>query len=400
MPALRSGCRLRTRMALAMLLSISFLGGLAPRPADAQHEEMATLTLHSRFCPPGYEGNELFDDCHGDAGIQGVQFGILGPRNASGTPGPSGNLTFSDLPAGAYIVRNTLPADLQRPAVYCSTGDGAEATRLEVDTAGPEPSVRIELTPGEALICDWYTIPEADYNSTRSNLTIHNRFCPIGYQGEDEFTDCHDDIGIAYISYALSGPESRNAVLDVGDATFSWLAPGRYALTTDSTLPAMVVCSDFNDVETVLFEQRVENGGPVSLQQEAGVSLVCDWYAYPDEAFYRNGMSVPVIVAACEEKQPISLGAGLFPEGCRGVANVTVTVYPNLAGPDYADACTTNADGICHVSLPFQVPLTAEVDESNLPAGYEPEANPFYAGVAFTEFAAVVVLLLPDPRGD
>jgi hypothetical protein len=49
--------------------------------------------------------------------------------------------------------------------------------------------------------------------------------------------------------------------------------------------------------------------------------------------------------------------------------------------------------------MPYQVPLTAEVDESNLPAGYELQANPFYAGVAYTEFAAVVVLLLPDPRG-
>ena len=87
-------------------------------------------------------------------------------------------------------------------------------------------------------------------------------------------------------------------------------------------------------------------------------------------------------------------------EGCRGVGNVTVTVYPNLAGPDYADSCTTSADGVCHVSLPFQIPLTAGVDESNFPPGYVLTENPFYAGVAYTEFAAVVVLLLPDPRGD
>jgi hypothetical protein len=387
-------------MALAMLLSLAFLGGLAPLQVNARQAAMATLTLHSRFCPPGYTGNELFDDCHGDPGIQGVQFGIRGPRNASGTPDQTGNLSFSDLPAGSYTVRTTLPADLQRPAVYCSTGDGAEATRLDVDNSGPEPTVQINLTPREALICDWYTIPEADYNRTRANLTLHNRFCPIGYQGDDEFTDCHDDIGIAYISYGLSGPESRNALLDVGDATFSWLAPGRYALRTDSTLPALVVCSDFNDVETVLFEQRVTGGGPVTLDLRAGVSLVCDWYAYPDESFYRNGSPLPVIVAACQEKQPISLGAGLYPDGCRGVGNVLVTVYPNLAGPDYGDRCTTNADGICHVSLPFQVPLTADVDETNIPAGYMLEANPFYAGVAYTEFAAVVVLLLPDPRGD
>jgi hypothetical protein len=383
-----------------MLLSLLFLSGVAPSVTRAQHEDLATLTLHSRFCPPGYAGNQIFDDCHGNPGIQGVQFGISGPRNASGTPGPSGNLTFSELPSGAYTVRNTLPADLQRPAVYCSTGDGSEATRLEVDTAGPEPSVRIELAPGEALICDWYTIPEADYNHTRANLTVHNRFCPVGYQGENEFADCHDNIGIAYISYSVSGPDPRDALIDVGDATFSWLKPGSYALTTDSTLPALVVCSDFNNVEKVLFERRVENGGPVTIHLEAGVSLVCNWYAYPDDAFYRNGMSLPVIVAACETKQPISLGFGIYPEGCRGVGNVAVTVYPNLAGPDYADRCTTNADGVCHVSMPFQIPLTAEVDEANFPVGYMLESNPFYAGVAYTEFAAVVVLLLPDPRGD
>jgi hypothetical protein len=382
-----------------MLLFLTLTGGLAPRPAAAQHGDMATLTIHSRFCPPGYAGNDIFEDCHGNPGIQGVQFGIQGPRNASGTPGASGNLTFSELPAGAYLVRNTLPADLQRPAVYCSHGDGEAATRLEIDTAGPEPSVRIDLDPGEALICDWYTIPEADYNATRANLTIHNRFCPIGYQGENEFADCHDNIGIAYVSYNLNGPEIRDALLDVGDATFSWLRPGTYALTSDSDVPAMIVCSDFEDVDNVLVQEWVSNGGPVTLELEAGVSLICDWYAYPDEAFYRNGMSLPVIVAACEEKRPISLGLGLYPEGCRGVGNVTVTVYPYLAGPDFADSCTTDANGTCNVTMPYQVPLTADVDESNLPAGYELQANPFYAGVAYTEFAAVVVLLLPDPRG-
>ena len=50
--------------------------------------------------------------------------------------------------------------------------------------------------------------------------------------------------------------------------------------------------------------------------------------------------------------------------------------------------------------MPYQVPLTAEVDETNLPAGYVLAENPFYAGVAYTEFAAVVVLVLPDHRGD
>ncbi len=396
MPAPRSGWRL----AVVLLFALTLVGGLTPQPATAQHEELATLTVHSRFCPPGYSGNELFEECHDNPGIQGVQFGIMGPRNASGTPGPSGNLTFSELPGGAYIVRNTLPADMQRPAVYCSAGDGSQATRLDIDTAGQESSVQIELAPGETLICDWYTIPAADYNATRANLTIHNRFCPINYQGDHEFTDCHDNIGIAYVSYGLSGPESRNTLLDVGDATFSWVKPGIYAVKADLMPPAFVVCSDFNDVNTVLFEQRVVDGEPVTLRLEAGVSMVCDWYVYPDEAFYRAGMSLPVIVAACEEEQPISLGMGLYPDGCRGVSNVAVTVYPSLAGPDFADRCTTTSDGTCTVEMPYQVPLTAEVDETNVPAGYELAANPFYAGVAYTEFAAVVVLLLPDPRGD
>ena len=85
MPAPRTGWR----FAIVMLLSLSLLGALAPQPATAQHEEMATVTIHSRFCPPGYDGNDIFEDCHDNPGIQGVQFGIRGPRNASGTPGVS-----------------------------------------------------------------------------------------------------------------------------------------------------------------------------------------------------------------------------------------------------------------------------------------------------------------------
>jgi hypothetical protein len=125
---------------------------------------------------------------------------------------------------------------------------------------------------------------------------------------------------------------------------------------------------------------------------------VCDWYTYPTDAFYRGGSTLPISVVACQT-DPGGLGSGMsgLPEGCRSVSGVKVIVYPTLAGPDYADSCVTQPR--CNVVVPFRIPLTAEIDESTLPKGWYPKANPL-TGAQYTEFAAFYFLLLPDPKGD
>ena len=384
------------RMICSIMLVAGFAAALAPAPATAQ-SGMASLELHSRFCPPNYAGSDLFGDCHDNPAIQGIQFGISGGRTASGTPDTEGNLSFANLPPGEYRITSTAPADMQlKPAVYCSPGDGSTAVQAP-SSIDFDVSATITLAAGESLICDWYTIPTGDYNATRSNLTIHNRFCPMGYSGSTYFEDCHDDIGVAYVSYTMDGPETATAMIDVGDATFTWLTAGDYDLTSDLSLPARMICSAFDHAGTPFLDVSVPSGGSVGLELNPGLSVVCDWFVFPTQAFYQATGQITVVAARCESQETISLASGMIPDGCMLLSGITVAVYPYLTGPGpFGDECTTGGDGTCAVQVRHQVPLNVSVSEGNWPAGYGLAFNPFYAPPQMTEFAQVTVVFIPS----
>lgn len=378
------------------MLTLSLIGGFAPVSTNAQ--AMGTLEIHSRFCPPNYAGSDLFGDCHGNPGIQGIQFGISAAngRSGSATPNTEGNLSFSDLPPGEYRITSTAPTVKQlKPAVYCAV-DGGTAVQAP-STNDFQATATIEVAAGQSIVCDWYTIPTENFNATHSNLTIHNRFCPIGYSGSDLFEDCHDDVGVAYVSYTMDGPDYATAMLDVGDATFTWLTPGMYNLSSDLSLPARLVCSAFDHAGSPFFDVSVPSGGPVALEINNAVSIVCDWFVFPTEAFYESRGSIDVVAVRCETFQTVSLASGIVPPGCAFLPGITAEVYPYLTGPGkFGDSCTTGADGICKVSVRHQVPLNVTVSEGNWPAGYGLAFNPFYAPPQYTEFAQVTILFLPN----
>ncbi len=380
---------------LALTLVLAFAGAIVPPNATAQ-SGMATLEIHSRFCPPNYAGSDLFGTCHDNPGIQGIQFGISGGRSASGTPDVEGNLSFANLPPGEYRITSTAPSDKQAtPAVYCSPGDGSTAVQAPT-TNDFGAAATIQLGAGDALVCDWYTIPTADFNATHSTLTIHNRFCPIGYTGSNPFADCHNDVGVAFVSYTMSGPETATAMLDVGDATFTWLTAGDYNLSADLSLPARMICSDFDHAGEPFLDLSVANGGPVGIELHPGRSVVCDWFVTPNASFYEMTGQIAVVAARCESAQTISLASGIVPEGCVFLPGITVSVYPYLTGPgEFGDSCTTGASGTCTVEVRHQVPLNAFVENGNWPAGYELAFNPFYAPPQYTEFAQVSVIFTP-----
>ena len=108
----------RWRLAAAVILFLSLIGGFTPRTVAAQ-DGGASLTIHSRFCPPGYEGNQVFEACHGDIGILAVEFTLQGQGYQNGFPDTDGNIAFSGLVGGTYQLSNSLPADLQHPYFYC-----------------------------------------------------------------------------------------------------------------------------------------------------------------------------------------------------------------------------------------------------------------------------------------
>ena len=219
----------------------------------------------------------------------------------------------------------------------------------------------------------------------------------MGYAGADIFKDCHDDVGVAFINYTADGPDTVTSMIDVGDVTFTWLTGGFYNVSTDLTLPARMVCSAFDHAGSPFLDVSVQNGGPVSVELNPGMSIVCDWYVFPTDAFYSMKSSIDVVAVRCETFQRVSLASGIVPDGCVFLEGVSVTVYPYLTGPgEFGDSCTTGASGICQVQVRHMVPLNATVDPANWPEGYGLASNPFYVPPQYTEFAQVTALFLPN----
>src|SRR5215217_8511556 len=77
-------------------------------------------------------------------------------------------------------------------------------------------------------------------------------------------------------------------------SVFSWLEPGVYTIDDDIGLDAHVVCSTIGSEETPFLEEWVVTDDSLSFSIDPGDDVVCDWYTYPTEQFYRGGSSLPV----------------------------------------------------------------------------------------------------------
>jgi len=401
------------RIAIVVALMLSFLGVAIPKAAEAQ-SGTATLTIHSRFCPPGYDGTDIFADCHGNPGLLAIEYSANrftdspsampdsdGFRKA--VPDAEGNITFEDLPSGSYHVESNLPAEGQHPAIYCSPGDGSEPTYYAAG-ASRERYASIEtydfeitLIEGDSITCDWYTLPDSDLLGETANLVIHNRFCPVGYNGSDEFADCHGNIGIAYVDYSMTGANTQNAMMVVdGNVYFHWLQPGTDDVRFDFDafdLPASISCSTYGTGEQPFLVQSIGTGEPLTLDLAAGETVICDWYIYPSADYYQTTSPFFIDAVMCPS-DPGSFAYGSLPEQCSAASGVRVVVYPDAGGMDFAVDCVTSTDGRCRVDTPRQVPLTVEIDTSSLPNGYLPIANPVNT-VSFTEYANARFILIP-----
>lgn len=370
------------RLTIAVTLLLSLIGLSTFSVARAQ-SGTATLTIHSRFCPPGYDGTDIFETCHDNVGIRGVQYTVSGIDGGANIPDETGNLVFTDLRSYDYRISTSLPSDLNRAYVYCSNSDGSNGRQISttVDDYYGE-FIELSLVAGDDVLCDWYTIPNEDYNSTRANITIHNRFCPPDYADfGNEWQDCLPNVGFSdVVSYSIDGPTPRGDQIHSGNVSFSWIEPGTYEIQIDTSynyrIEASAYCSTMDSIGMPFLNTPLAPGESLTFRIDAGDDVICDWYEYPSSEFYQSGSESPIAVVACETPTGVGHGMGGLPDGCFSVDGVDITAYPTLAGPAYGQTCTTGQPGGCDVYLPAVIPLSVEVDESDLPPGYAPQCNP------------------------
>ncbi|HEV2127658.1 MAG TPA: hypothetical protein VGR22_03455 [Thermomicrobiales bacterium] len=135
-------------------------------PGDGDDgDEPGTLTIHKAVCPPGYEGQQYFQDCH-DTRAEGVAFDVLGPEGlllTDITTNAQGVLTIDNIVVGGSVdVLEQFPNDLNTAVfvVYCSddASNRVPFDYVERDDAG---GIEINVFRGDDVLCDWYDIPAA-----------------------------------------------------------------------------------------------------------------------------------------------------------------------------------------------------------------------------------------------
>jgi len=370
------------RIAIVVALMLSFLGVATPKMAEAQ-SGTATLTIHSRFCPPGYDGTDIFETCHDNIGMRSVEFSVTGLDVRFGfndIPDEAGNITLSDLPPTEYVMSTSLDQSLAISRVYCSLGDGSSGEWLEQDpTEYGWGNYRIQLGRGEERVCDWYQIPSDDYINTRASLTIHDRFCPVDFTDfGSEWQACLPTLGASSFLYYLSGPTETHESLTRGNATFTWIEPGSYVVSNDmwyQQLSGSVYCSTFDSLGMPFLTQPVEVRDTISLILDPGDEVICDWYHYPTADIYQGGIESPIAVFACETPTVLGGFSGNTHEECHAVYGVDLTIYPTNE-PQFTQTCVYDGPGSCVLALPNMIPLTVEIDSADIPAGYAPQCNP------------------------
>ncbi|HET8522602.1 MAG TPA: hypothetical protein VFL82_05165 [Thermomicrobiales bacterium] len=135
---------------VAMALVFGTLGSGAAQAADS------SITIHNRICPVGYNGNDIFGDCHGNPQTSNLDFSISGPASDSGATDADGNITFSGLPSGTYNISGGVPGEFASTVVYCSVEDDPNNTIAVTST---DTGVSIDLPASTNVVCDWYNIP-------------------------------------------------------------------------------------------------------------------------------------------------------------------------------------------------------------------------------------------------
>jgi hypothetical protein len=260
-------------------------------------ETGASVTVHLGLCPVDYDGDALYDTCHGE-GISDQDFVLTGPdgevtatTTVPQTPGP-GIVEFTSLPAGDYTLAGGPPGDFGKVRLYCTTQPDGERIDASIDTT----IASFSLGESDHILCDWYYIPEnvrgeaptptVTPEPSRAEIVVTLLACPEGKTmagasyGEyaSACTDARDGVSFSLGDQGAPPLTAKTGVSGSGTVRFYDLLPGDYTLTP--TLPsgrssAAIFCRiDDGDA----YQKTITNGSTIFVNVD-GESIACDWFA-------------------------------------------------------------------------------------------------------------------------
>jgi hypothetical protein len=333
--------------ALALLLVASGVGAVVAPRAGAVIG--GYVEVHEVICPPGYDGDSFFEDCHGSRRPD-VPMIATGPGDQvfEDSTNAEGVVTFGDfLTPGTVTVAESEPTgDFAAYVVYCSRVDNQQPVPFEYRGNG-RAAVAFEMpahviAAGTGIVCDWYNIPAAEPAGT--SLAIHKSACPAGTTA-NYFERCHEH-GLTGVDFVLDGPERRNGTTagHLGAVRWDGLPGGTYTIAETRMSGAfadyVVYCSRADTGDAVPFEYRGDGRAAIQLDLPADTLIVCDWYNVPPPSAIEQGTirvektwgvgQEPVeVVEVCFVVTADAGGEDVLGRACTSDETYTVTFGPN-----------------------------------------------------------------------
>ncbi len=322
-------------------------------PVAAQDDPPAgdsSIEVHVAACEPGYDPNDLFNDCHGN-GIADVQVrltsadGALDQAKATVQPSASGPgvAQFSGFTGGSYMIDLDLPAQGADIFTYCSLAESDEVVPI---TPENRPRGLVTVSDGEAVICDFYILPAAqvpaqiqqpEQPDDQASITIDTLSCPEGTDptsGFDELlAECTEPLDDVAFTWEPFGGESETFTPEAGDVVIAGIEEGSYRLWSDVPLTDVdeavnteilfCVADEGNRYQKELSDSGVTTFDPIKREQ-----IECHWFVLPLQA---------------EATAPLALTESLQQAG-----QARITVNPAIcpAGTE-APSGFGDLDGVC-----------------------------------------------------
>jgi hypothetical protein len=247
-----------------------------------------------------------------------------------------------------------------------------------------------------------------------SSIEVHERICPVGYEGEDFFGDCHDTIPDPGMPFTFTNEDTgetwEGTTNENGNVGFANLPEGTYTIIggapgefAEHVIYCAVGTADHSDQEQIPVEYVA---GGAQFYLPADTNVICDWYEIPYDLQgepAENPFDLPIYTLLCDDDPGAAVTdfvmGGVLPDGCEQYGGAQVSIS-TLAGDPYG-TCETGMAGPCYVTVDIGGSVLATIDTTTLPAGYAPfggemqEVDIPPASEAWVLFVAVPVM--PEP---
>lgn len=290
--------------------------------------------------------------------------------------------TFGPLEAGDYTLFTDVPLEAASEFLFC-TADGGNRYEKELSERGVASYNDLQ---SEAIDCTWFIVPISERgDETGASIEIHLAACPVGYNGNTIYEDCHDE-GIADQDFTVTGPDGeQSGTTEVapgggpGVVLFSGLAAGDYEVKGGPP-------GDFGTVKFFCSTQPGNTEATYSLDGVIGsVTLaenqhvVCDWYFIPDDQGETptptptqepETSEITITLYDCEARNDGYAGASLdtFTNGCTEEVNEVPFRMSSIEFAPLTKNTGTAGEGAVH----FEILVNADVDvKPTLPSGYK-----------------------------